>query len=98
MIPWTVHATFRTTYTVDEPISTALAQLVACRGGLTRASSAQELWLRFTVHAATHACAYNLALELLATEALPLLQEASLTDLRLLAGQHGLTPSPAVHP
>ena len=98
MIPWTVHATIRTLCTVDDPTATAIAYSLVSRDCATRVSGAQGLWLRFRVHADTHACAYGLALDLLATDALPLLGEAALTDLRLIAGEHNLTPSAAVRP
>lgn len=97
MIPWTVHATIRTSGPVDEPTTTALARSLASPGCFTRTSGAPGLRMRFSVQADTHACAYGLALDLLVTDALPLLGDASLTDLRLIAGQHGLTPS-AIHP
>ncbi len=98
MIPWTVYATIRTASPVDEPTSTVLARSLASQDCFTCASGAQGLWLRFPVQADTHACAYGLALDLLLTHALPLLGDASLTDLRLIAGQHSLTPTAVLHP
>ncbi len=86
MIRWTAQATIRTTHRVDEPTTTALVHSLASRGGLARSSGAPGLCVQFAVPADTHATAYGLALELLATDVLPLVEGASLTDLRVVAG------------
>jgi hypothetical protein len=98
MIRWTAQATIRTTHRVEEPTTTALTQFLAARDGLTRSSGAPGLCVRFAVPADTHATAYGLALEVLATDVLPLVEGASLTDLRVVAGHLSPRPSAASRP
>lgn len=79
---WIAEATVRTSGRVDPGTIAALH-----RAGVTaRCSGAQGISLRMDVVAQSCAGAYGWALALLATEILPLLDGADLTDLRIVPG------------
>lgn len=81
-IRWIAEATVRTDGRVDPGTIAALGRA----GVLARCSGAQGISLRMDVVAASCAGAYGWALALLATEILPLLDGADLTDLRIVRG------------
>ncbi|GAA1774737.1 hypothetical protein GCM10009767_35960 [Kocuria aegyptia] len=75
-----------------------LSRIVTAARCVARSSGAQGVCLRMTVEAGTRAAAYGAALSMLATEVLPHLEGADLTDLRIVA--EDLVPAPgteAVH-
>lgn len=79
---WVAEATVRTDGRVDPGTIAALHRA----GVLARCSGSQGISLRMDVAAASCAGAYGWALALLATEILPLLDGADLTDLRVVRG------------
>lgn len=85
MSTWTAEATVRTTRRVDVCALGALSRIVATAHCVARSSGAQGVCLRIAVEAETRAGAYGTALSLLATQVLPHLEGADLTDLRIVA-------------
>lgn len=79
---WIAEATVRTDGRVDPGTVAALGRA----GATARCSGAQGISLRMDVVAESCAGAYGWALALLATEILPLLDGADLTDLRIVTG------------
>ncbi|MFF0988445.1 hypothetical protein [Kocuria nitroreducens] len=85
MSTWTAEATVRTTRRVDASAVGALSRIISAAHCVARSSGAQGACLRITVEAETRAGAYGTALSLLATQVLPHLEGADLTDLRIVA-------------
>lgn len=86
MSTWTAEATVRTSRRVDVSAVGALSRIVTAAHCVARSSGAQGVCLRMTVEAETASGAYGSALSLLATQVLPHLEGADLTDLRIVAG------------
>ena len=86
MSTWTAEATVRTTRRVDASAVDALSRVVTAAHCVARSSGSQGVCLRMTVEAGTRTGAYGTALSLLATQVLPHLEGADLTDLRIVAG------------
>lgn len=83
---WVAEATVRTDRRVDPGTISALGRAGAMARCAARCSGAQGVSLRMDVVAESCAGAYGWALALLATEILPLLDGADLTDLRIVPG------------
>lgn len=81
---WVAEATVRTDGRVDPGTIAALGRAGATARCAARCSGAQGISLRMDVVAHSCAGAYGWALALLATEILPLLDGADLTDLRIV--------------
>lgn len=89
MSTWTAEATVRTAHRVDVSSAGTLSRAVTAAHCIARSSGAHGVSLRMDVEAETGAGAYSAALSLLATRVLPHLEDADLTDLRIVAGGAG---------
>lgn len=92
MSTWAAEATVRTTRRVDVSAVGALSRIITAAHCVARSSGAQGVCLRMTVEAETRSAAYSAALSLLATQVLPHLEGADLTDLRIVADNPALAP------
>lgn len=87
MSTWTVEATIRTTGRVGESAVRALSATGASWDCAARSCGTQGLVVHLHVQASAQAAAGGAALAVLADQVLPVLEGASLVDLRVTAGR-----------
>lgn len=92
MTQWIIEATVRSTCRVDRSTAEVLAEALSACHGSARYEGFPGMSVQLRLEADTSALAATAGPALLATDVLPLLAGATLTDLRVVAARPSVVP------